>query len=244
MIQVIVNGASGKMGECTVKTVRNEPDFELLAECNRENPLEKALSLYKPDVVIDFTHPSVVKQNAELIIRAGAHAVIGTTGLNSTDLQALTELAKRHHVGVLVIPNFAIGAVLMMKFAVEAAQHLPRVEIIEYHHDQKADSPSGTAIKTAQLISAAVPSVNQTPLVEKEFITGCRGGECHHIPIHSVRLPGYVASQEVILGALGQTLHLRHDTVSRESFMSGVVLCVKRASDFSGQLVYGLERLL
>ncbi len=244
MIKVIINGASGKMGQSTVKAIHNDPAFELIAECNRENPLEKALSISKPDVVIDFTHPSVVKQNVEMVVHAGIHAVVGTTGLSSADLEELRSLAAQHHVAVLVIPNFAIGAVLMMKFAAEAAKHMARVEIIEYHHDQKADAPSGTAIKTAQLIADAAPSVNEIPLVEKELITGARGGASHRIPIHSVRLPGFVASQEVILGGVGQTLIIRHDTVSRESFMQGVVLCVKRAAEFSGKLVYGLENLL
>jgi 4-hydroxy-tetrahydrodipicolinate reductase len=244
MSRVIVNGASGKMGQCTVAAIKAEPGLDLVAECHLHHPLDKALADVKADVVVDFTHPSVVRYHAEMIIKSGAHAIIGTTGLSQDDLTALEVLAKQHHVAVLVIPNFAIGAVLMMKFAAEAARHMPRVEIIEYHHDQKADAPSGTAIKTAELISKMVPHVNETPLVEQEIIEGARGGALNRIPIHSVRLPGYVASQEVILGGLGQTFVLRHDTVSRESFMPGVILCVKRVNEFRGKLVYGLENLL
>ena len=158
-------------------------------------------------------------------------------------LEQLDEISKSNNVGVAICPNFAIGAILMMQLASKAAKYLPRAEIIEYHHDKKADAPSGTAIKTAQMIQKDNPNINNVTLNETELIKGSRGGTYEQIPIHSIRLPGYIASQEVILGGLGQTLKLRHDTISRESFMPGVVLAIKEVTKTTG-LTYGLENFL
>lgn len=243
MVKVVVNGALGKMGQETVKAVQAESDLTLLAAIDRNDNLATTISALKPDVVIDFTHPSCVKDNVMTILAGGANAIIGTTGLSDHDLADIDTMAKSKGLGALVIPNFAIGAVLLMTFAAQAAKHMPKVELIEYHHDKKADAPSGTAIKTAEMIHASNAHVNAAKLDEVEHIDGVRGGRKHNIPIHSIRLPGYVASQEVILGGVGQTLTIRHDTISRDSFMPGVILCVRKINQISG-LVYGLENVL
>jgi len=243
MIKVIVNGYKGKMGEESVHAINHEADMKVVAQTDKGDDLADAISRTKPDVVLDFTHPSVVKENTLTILRSGVHAVVGTTGLSDADLKDLDAVAKEKSVSVIVCPNFAIGAILMMRFAQEASKYMPRVEIIEYHHDKKADAPSGTAIKTAEMIHETNPHINNKPLDEKELIKGARGGAKHDIPIHSVRVPGYVANQEVIFGGLGQTLTIKHDTISRESFMPGVVLAVRKAVKQNG-LTYGLEKLL
>ncbi len=242
MMKVVVNGALGKMGQETVNAVHGEPDLELVASIDRDNDLAATIKNTRPDVVVDFTHPSCVKQNVITILSGGANAIIGTTGLSEADLMEIDAAAKANGLGALVIPNFAIGAVLLMTFAAEAAKYMPKVEIIEYHHDKKADAPSGTAIKTAEMIYSVNQHINSAKLDETELIPGARGGRKHNIPIHSVRLPGYVASQEVILGGVGQTLVIRHDTISRDSFMPGVILCIRKISQISG-LVYGLENV-
>lgn len=218
MIKVIVNGAKGKMGLETVKTVKAEADFELVAELDLGDDLAKTIQDKKASVVVDFTHPRVVRENIRTILSAGAHGVIGTTGLTEADLQEIKLLCAKYKVNCLVAPNFAIGAVLMMRFAKEAVKYMPKAEIIEFHHESKADKPSGTAIKTGHIMGKEVP-------------------------IHSVRLPGLVAHQEVIFGGLGQTLTIRHDSISRDSFMPGVVMAIRRIKDLQG-LVYGLEHLL
>ena len=218
MIKVIVNGAKGKMGQETVKAVKAEPDFNLVAELDLGDDLAQTISDKKASVVVDFTHPKVVMGNIRTILEAGAHGVIGTTGLTEADLEEIKLLCVKNKVNCLVAPNFAIGAVLMMRFAKEAVKYMPKAEIIEFHHESKADKPSGTAIKTGHLMGKEVP-------------------------IHSVRLPGLVAHQEVIFGGLGQTLTIRHDSISRDSFMPGVVMAIRRIKDLQG-LVYGLENLL
>ncbi|MDA1353931.1 MAG: 4-hydroxy-tetrahydrodipicolinate reductase [bacterium] len=243
MINVIVNGVLGKMGAESGRAIDADPGLDLVAGLDVGADLALSISQHAADVVLDFTNPTVVRQNVETIIDAGAHAVVGTTGLSETDLAELDARAKVKGVGVLVCPNFAIGAVLMMEFAAKAAQYMPHVEIIEYHHNQKADAPSGTAIKTADLIAESNPQVNVIPLVETELVKGARGGTYKNIPIHSVRLPGYVAHQEVILGGLGQTLRIRHDSIDRESFMPGVCLAIKKVASLTG-LTYGLEKVL
>lgn len=217
-IKVLVNGAKGKMGSETVKAISKEKDLELVGQTDLGDDLAKAIKTTKAEVVVDFTQPASAMKNIKTILESGAHAVVGTTGLKDKDLEQIAELCKKNKVNCLTAPNFAIGAVLMMKFSKEAIKYMPRAEIIEFHHEQKIDKPSGTAIKTAKLMGKDVP-------------------------IHSVRLPGLVAHQEVIFGGLGQTLTIRHDSLSRESFMPGVVMAVKRVKGLKG-LVYGLENLL
>ena len=243
-IRVMINGANGKIGVEAVTAVTNDPLCELVARTGRDDNLKDVLQSCQADVVVDLTHPDSVRANIETILNGNAHAVVGTTGLTETDLTELDQLAKKNNKCLFVCPNFAIGAILMIKFSAEASKYLPDVEIIELHHNKKADAPSGTALKTAELIYESNPEVNKTPLQEKEVIPGARGGKHKNIPIHSVRLPGLVANQEVILGGLGQTLTLKHDTISRESFMPGILHCIKTTQTHASGLVYGLEKLI
>jgi 4-hydroxy-tetrahydrodipicolinate reductase len=217
-IKVIVNGAKGKMGQETVKAVQNEKELALVAQTDLGDDLAKAIKDNKAEVVIDFTLPKTVMGNIRTILESGAHGVIGTTGLTDENLHEVKLLCDQFKVNCLVAPNFAVGAVLMMRFAKEAVKYLPKAEIIEYHNESKVDKPSGTAIKTGHLMGKDVP-------------------------IHSVRLPGLVAHQEVIFGGLGQTLTIRHDSLNRESFMPGVIMAVKKIKGLKG-LVYGLEQIL
>jgi 4-hydroxy-tetrahydrodipicolinate reductase len=224
VIAVAVAGAAGRMGETVCAAVDGADDMQLAGRADPLLGVSVAEALADADVLVDFTTPDTALENALSCIDAGVHAVIGTTGF---DLQALRDAAfaqSPRRCNALVAPNFAIGAVLMMRFAAEAARHMSRAEIIELHHDAKLDAPSGTATRTAELMAAA--SGNEPP------------------PIHSVRLPGLVAHQEVILGDLAQTLSIRHDTISRESFMPGVLLAVRRVGDLPEPLVVGLESLL
>jgi len=227
MIRVAVAGAAGRMGQTVCEAVLGAEDMELVG---RADPLlDTALAdvLADAEVVVDFTTPDTALENALACVRAGVHVVIGTTGFDPAPLhEAGLEQGGRasHPANVLIAPNFAIGAVLMMRFAAEAARHMEKAEIIELHHEGKLDAPSGTATRTAQLMAAA--SGGPPP------------------PIHSVRLPGLVAHQEVILGDLAQTLTIRHDTIGRESFMPGVLLAVRRVGTLERSPTVGLESLL
>jgi 4-hydroxy-tetrahydrodipicolinate reductase len=224
VIRVAVAGAAGRMGQAVCAAVEGAQDLQL---AGRADPLlGTALEevLPKADVVVDFTTPETALPNALACLKAGVHVVIGTTGFDPAPLAQATEDGGTGGANVLIAPNFAIGAVLMMRFAAEAARHMAKAEIIELHHDGKLDAPSGTAARTAELMAAA--SGGQAP------------------PIHSVRLPGLVAHQEVILGDVGQTLTIRHDSVNRESFMPGVLLAVRRVGELPTSPVVGLESLL
>jgi 4-hydroxy-tetrahydrodipicolinate reductase len=229
MIKVAVAGAAGRMGQTVCEAVLAAPDMELVGRADPRLDTTLADVLKDAEVVVDFTEPDTALENALACIRAGVHVVIGTTGFDPVPLEhAQPEQGgradDRPRANILIAPNFAIGAVLMTRFAVEAARHMQKAEIIELHHDQKLDAPSGTAKRTAQLMAEA------------------SGGEPP--PIHSVRLPGLVAHQEVILGDLAQTLTIRHDSTGRESFMPGVLLAVRRVASLSEPLVVGLESLL
>ncbi|WP_132767083.1 4-hydroxy-tetrahydrodipicolinate reductase [Tepidibacillus fermentans] len=252
----MVSGANGRMGREVVKMLKKDDDLlyvggiDPIVSSQQEtddNPiyqrLEEALIAEKPDVIVDFTNPHVVKDNVRTAIELGVSPVVGTTGLTLEDILILDKLAKEHEIGGVIAPNFAIGAVLMMKFAQTAAKYMPNVEIIEYHHDQKLDAPSGTALKTAELIQQVRKELKQGHPNEKETLIGARGGAFSGFRIHSVRLPGLVAHQEVILGDLGQTLTIRHDSIDRESFMPGVNLAIKKVKSLRG-IIYGLEHLL
>ncbi len=252
-ISVGVVGALGKMGREVTGAVLGAEDLRLaaavdvcggeLGKLKVETDLEKTLEEKKPQVVIDFTRPQDVFANAKLIIAHGSRPVIGTTGLDPEQIAQLDDLARRKEIGGLIAPNFAIGAVLMMEFAKIAGRHFPSAEIIELHHDKKLDAPSGTAIKTAEMIveGRQKPAVSGASEVEK--IEGVRGGELAGVHIHSVRMPGFVASQEVIFGLPGQTLTIRHDSNDRASFMPGVLLAVRKVLSVQG-IVYGLEHFL
>ncbi len=221
MIAVAVAGAAGRMGQTVCQAVQEAPDLELVGRADPALGSSLAEVLGAAEVVVDFTRPDTALENALACIDAGVHVVIGTTGF---DPAPLLSAAGRSQANVLIAPNFAIGAVLMMRFAEQAALHMEKAEIIEFHHDGKLDAPSGTAARTAELMAAAT------------------GGPAP--PIHSVRLPGLVAHQEVILGDLGQTLTIRHDTINRESFMPGVLLAIRRVGSLESSPVVGLERLL
>lgn len=241
-LKVIVNGASGKMGQEVVKAIEQQAEFELVGQLHRENNLEKAIKNSKADIVIDFTNANVAFKNCETIIKSGAHPVIGTTGFQPDQIVALQELSASKQLGGIIAPNFSIGAILLMQHAKEIAKYFPHVEIIELHHNAKVDAPSGTAIKTAEIISSAKKKV--VPLVkENELLSGARGAIKNDIHIHSVRLPGLVAHEEIIFGDVGQTITLRHDTYHREAFMPGVLLACRKVSELT-HLVYGLENLL
>jgi 4-hydroxy-tetrahydrodipicolinate reductase len=221
-LRVAVAGAAGRMGTSVCEAVQGAPDMELVGRADPALGLSIADALAStPDVLVDFTVPATAVANARAAVAAGVHVVIGTTGFDPTALEDL----RGGPANVFVAPNFAIGAVLMMQFAAQAARHMARAEIIELHHDGKLDKPSGTALRTASLMQAAA------------------GGEVE-IPIHSVRLPGLVAHQEVILGDVGQTLTIRHDSIDRQSFMPGVLLAVRRVAQLTDSPVVGLEQLL
>jgi 4-hydroxy-tetrahydrodipicolinate reductase len=224
-MRVAVSGAAGRMGEAVCAAVEAEDDLELAGRADPvlDRSLEAVIDEARPDVVVDFTTPESVFANARLCLERGVHVVVGTTGLGQEELERLRSLARESAGNCFVAPNFAIGAVLMMEAAKMAAPHMLDCEIVELHHERKLDAPSGTAIRTADLIAGA-------------------GGRAE-VPIHSVRLPGLVAHQEVIFGGLGQTLTIRHDSLSRESFMPGVLLAVHKVAELDG-LVVGLESLL
>jgi 4-hydroxy-tetrahydrodipicolinate reductase len=222
VIRVAVAGAAGRMGQAVCAAVEGAQDMRLSGRADPALDTPLAQVLGDADVVVDFTRPDVALANALECLRAGVHVVIGTTGFDLEELRRACAAEPR--AKVLVAPNFAIGAVLMMRFAAEAARHMAKAEIIELHHDRKLDAPSGTAARTAMLMAAA------------------SGGP--EPPIHSVRLPGMVANQEVILGDLGQTLTIRHDSIDRESFMPGVLLAVRRIADLPQSPTVGLEHLL
>jgi 4-hydroxy-tetrahydrodipicolinate reductase len=218
MIRVAVAGAAGRMGQAVCAAVEGAPDMELSGRADPALGVALAEVLPGADVVVDFTQPDTALANALECVAAGVHVVIGTTGFDAEPLRAA------RGANVFIAPNFAIGAVLMMRFAAEAARHMAKAEIVELHHDQKLDAPSGTAARTAALMADAA------------------GGAPP--PIHSVRLPGLVAHQEVILGDVGQTLTIRHDSINRESFMPGVLLAVRKVGSLSESPVVGLESLL
>lgn len=257
MIDVIVSGAGGRMGREVVRAVMGADDLTLVAavdpahagealgegsELAISGDLAAAIEETHPAVMVDFTHPSVVAGNIATALGRGVHCVVGTTGIATESLESLAASAPSGTC-LFVAPNFALGAVLMMRFAAEAAKYLPNVEIIELHHDKKADAPSGTALHTAARIAGARTSVPVVPGRETEVAEGARGALVDDVTIHSVRLPGLVAHQEVLFGGQGQTLSIRHDSIDRTSFMPGVLLAVRGVVGRSG-LVIGLERLM
>lgn len=267
LIKVLVCGAAGKMGQSVIRAVSAEAGLKLVGAVDRAgNPsigtdigticginetgiklsgdLKDCISKVSPDVLVDFTMPEIVFVNAELALKAGVRVVIGTTGMSKDDISELAKFSKQNSIGSIVAPNFAIGAVLMMKFAKEASKYFAHGEIIEYHHDKKLDAPSGTAIKTAEMMSEARKEFGRDSVIGKETIKSALGAVGpSNIHIHSVRLPGYVAHQETILAAHGQTLTIRHDSYDRASFMPGVLMAVKKVMELD-HLVYGLENII
>jgi 4-hydroxy-tetrahydrodipicolinate reductase len=250
------------MGKEVVRAVQADPELELVGgvDINQvgadltenaglepsgmfiENDLSVAIKKNRAEVVVDFTHPSVVFQNIITALESGAHMVVGTTGLKEDQLPEIEKKSEETRKNVFIAPNFSLGAVLMIKLAEIAAQHFPEVEIIELHHEKKADAPSGTALLTAEVIEKARRKEPRIP-EGKEVVPGCRGGKFKNLRIHSVRLPGLLAHQEVIFGGYDQTLTIRHDTLSRKSFMPGVLMAIKAVQQRPG-LTYGLDKIL
>lgn len=253
MSRVGVFGAGGRMGREVCRTVAASPDLILVGAVDPAHVGEdvegvtigegpEALAAAGAEVAIDFTHPSAVLANARWCLAHGVHVVVGTTGITPEGLDELRTLAGAGEANAFVAPNFALGAVLMMRFAEAAARHFDAAEVIELHHDAKADAPSGTAIATARRIAAARQGVWQAPGGDDAY-PGARGGDVDGVRVHGVRLPGLLAHQEVIFGGPGQTLTIRHDTTDRASFMPGVLMAVRAVAAHPG-LTVGLDALL
>ncbi|MFN2588732.1 MAG: 4-hydroxy-tetrahydrodipicolinate reductase [Actinomycetota bacterium] len=237
MIRVGVLGAAGRMGTEACRVIERDPELELVARVGRGEPLA-ALSEAGADVAVELTTPDSVVDNVRFCLTHGIHCVVGTTGMTDDDLEDVRRWCREGGANAFVAPNFALGAVLMMVFARQAAPHFDSVEIVERHHARKADAPSGTSLRTARLVNEARGARAATGGDDPS-----RGRDEGGVRIHSVRLPGSVAHQEVLFGSEGETLTIRHDTIDRTSFMPGVLLAVKRVSGLDG-LVVGLEHLL
>ena len=253
-IRVIIAGFKGKMGQAACQMVLADPALDLVAVIDPSDKVDswQGVPVYNDketligisaDVWVDFTTPAVAYENTRFALEHGFAPVVGTTGFTSQEIEELKELSRSKGLGGLIAPNFALGAVLLMQFAAQAAKYFPNVEIIELHHDKKKDAPSGTAIKTAELMAEVRESIQQGASDEEELIAGARGADFDGMRIHSVRLPGLVAHQEVIFGNQGEGLTLRHDSYDRSSFMTGVNLGIKEVVK-RHELVYGLEYLL
>lgn len=262
-IRVIVSGAGGRMGKEVVKLVLQDEELELAAAVDRStmdidagrlvgmedsgvivtSDLEAALAGSNGDVVVDFTTPQSAYTNTALAIKYGVRPVIGTTGFTPEQILELDKQCKDQGIGGLIAPNFSIGAILLMKFAAQASKYFPHLEIIEYHGDQKLDAPSGTAIKTAEMISEVREELRQGNPKEEETIEGARGGYYNGFRIHSVRLPGVFAQEEVIFGGFGQSLKIRHDSYERAGYMPGVKMGIQKVMGYTG-LIYGFEHFI
>lgn len=262
-IRIIVAGPRGKMGSETLRLIDSVENFDLVAAVDSKNDGKKVSDLeglpaidapiyddfgnclneIQAEVLIDFTNPEAGKRHTEMALNKGIRPVVGTSGFSDQDVKELSGLAEKTETGAIIAPNFAVGAVLMMKFAQLAAKYFPDVEIIEQHHDRKLDAPSGTAVKTAEMIAQVREAKEQGHPEEKESIKGARGAAYDGLHIHSVRLPGLIAHQEVLFGGESETLKLRHDSYHRKSFMSGVKLAVETVMGLN-VLVYGLDNIL
>ena len=253
MIKVLVNGALGRMGRTVCAAVNADSELELVGAVdvfegtveglNVETNLDAALKKIQPEVMVDFTRPDAVFGNVMTALENKVSPVVGTTGLDSDDLKKIRDAAEKNSTPAFIAPNFALGAVLMMLTARKIAKYMPDVEIIELHHDRKLDAPSGTAELTAKMISEVRLKHKQGHPDEVERLEHVRGAEVDGIRIHSVRLPGLVAHQEIIFGGLGQTLTIRHDSMGRDSFMPGVLLACKKVRALKG-LTIGLDKIL
>ncbi len=242
MVKVLVNGAKGRMGQEAAKAISADPSLELVGGIDSEDDLAASIVSLKPDVVVDFTVASAGFTNTKTILENGARPVIGTSGFQQDQVEELQRFASEKQLGGLIAPNFSVGAVLMMKFAAEAARYLPDVEVIEAHSPQKQESPSGTALRTAELIAQARRS-QPAQTSDKELISGARGASLNEVPLHAVRLPGVVAQQTVFFGGTGETLKIEHNSQNRESFMPGVCLACREVVKHK-ELVFGLEYLM
>lgn len=266
MIKVGISGAAGKMGREVVKAILADAECQLVMAIDPgatgqdaallagltepsgiliQSDLKAAIASTQPDVIVDFTAPSVVLGNALSILETGTRVVIGTTGLQDAGLKQIQAAVEKHQTAALVAPNFALGGVLMIRFAQEAAKYFDHAEIIEFHHNQKLDAPSGTSLRTAELMQQSNPKFGSTNIPnEKEELAGARGATTPaNLHIHSIRLPGMVAHQEVIFGSPGQTLTIRHDSIDRSCYMPGVLLAIKKIVPKTG-FFFGLETML
>jgi 4-hydroxy-tetrahydrodipicolinate reductase len=244
MIKVGVLGSRGRMGSEVVKAVTEAQDLELVAQLDLGDSLDSLVSS-GAQVVVDFTTPDSVMANLEFLIKNNISAVVGTTGFDEARISKIKSFLSSSKSGVLIAPNFAIGAVLMMEFATKAAKYFESAEIIELHHPNKVDAPSGTAARTAELMSKArkEAGLGAMPDATTSSLDGARGATVGDIPVHSVRLRGLVAHQEVLLGGIGETLSIRHDSIDRVGFMPGVLLGVRQVVSHPG-LTFGLENLM
>ena len=249
MIKVAVCGALGKMGREVVNAVEAAEDMELVAKIdiaadNMYRTIEEAARVEDIDILIDFTQPKSIYANALYCLNNGIKIVIGTTGLTDEQIENLRQLSVEKDTGCFIAPNFSTGAVLMMMFARQAAKYFDNAEIIEFHHNQKKDAPSGTSIKTAQMMAEVKPDFALNNSDEVETVEGARGGNAYsNIHIHSVRMPGYTASQEVILGSSGQFLTIRHDSMDRKCYMPGILLAVRHTAH-ANNFIYGLDNIM
>jgi len=251
VIEVAVSGAAGRMGSMVAATVEQTEDLDLVALYDPEHvgvdvagmPVSGDPEVVAAaDVVVEFTNPTVVLENLAQWRGLGVHAVVGTSGFDEARLAQVEQAWGDGPPNCLIVPNFSIGAVVMMRLSEIAAPHFAAAEIIELHHDRKADAPSGTALATARRIAAQKEQHRDVASVE--MVPGARGADVATVPVHSVRLPGYVAHQEVVFGGMGETLSIRHDTTDRQAFMPGVVLAVRSVADLAAPLTVGLEPLL
>lgn len=262
-IRIVIAGPRGNMGREALQLMEETEHFNLVAVVDRKNDgltladidglpdwnvpiytdIDSCFSQHKPEVLIDLTSPESGKFHIEAALNHGVRPVMGTTGFSEEEINDLREKAEAKELGAIIAPNFAIGAILMMKFAQTAAKYMPDVEIMEMHHDRKLDAPSGTAYKTAQLMAEVREAKKQGHEDEEETLQGARGAEFNGMRIHSIRLPGLVAHQEVLFGGPGQTLSIRHDSINRASFMPGVRLSVETVLTLD-TLVYGLEHII
>lgn len=241
-IKVGVLGAKGRMGATVCDAITASPDCELVAALDFGDALS-GLTASGAQVVVDFTTPDSVEANLKFLAENNIHAVVGTTGFDADKLSDIEKQFASSEANIVIAPNFGLAAVLMMQFAAKAAPHFESVEIIELHHPRKADAPSGTARRTAELIADARSGMAAMPDATSDVLPGARGANVSGIPVHSIRLQGLVAHQEVVLGGPGESLSIRHDSYDRESFMPGVLLAVRKVSQTPG-LTYGLENLL
>lgn len=248
MINIAVCGANGKMGQEVIRAVKETEDMTLVAKIDINNgefaTIKDAKESVNIDILIDFTQPKSIFENALYCLHNDINIVIGTTGLSDTQIDELKKLSEEKNIGCFIAPNFSTGAVLMMKFAQMAAKYFNNAEIIELHHNQKKDAPSGTAIKTAAMMAEVNENFTSGNCKETETIEGARGANSYNnIRIHSVRMPGFMASQEIIFGSNGQTLKIRHDSTDRECYMPGVLLAIRHINKHKS-FVYGLDNIL
>ncbi len=236
--RVLINGAQGRMGRIAVSAVNSAPDLMLVAENGRQDNLNQTIQQHRPEIVIDFTTPQVVWDNAQTIIQSGARPVIGTTGLTQEQIHSLTQMCAEKKLGGIIAPNFSLGALLMMKYAADAAKYFPNAEIIEMHHPQKLDAPSGTAIKTARMMAEN----RAAGKAQAANLSPARGETHNEIQIHSVRLPGFYSHQTVVFGGQGEVLTICHQGIDRQCCIPGIILACQKVRSLD-HLIYGLDNL-